>query len=261
MLRFAIALVALSFAACAASPTAKPGAARPLDAAAITVLLAAPERSAADRARDAREQPAVVLPALGIAPGMRVVDVFAGAGYYAELVARAVGPGGTVYLHNNAAYLGFTSKELEARLAALKLPQLVRYDREVEAIDLAPGSLDAALLVMAYHDVYWTEKDWTVTRDPLLAMLQRVLRPGGRVLVVDHSAVDGSGTSAVQELHRIDGAVVREDFARAGFRLIASNDALRNPADDRGASAFAEAIRGRTDRFVLVFEAGGDTAR
>lgn len=249
------ALVSLLLAGCATQP-----AARPLGADAITAVLAAPERSAEDRARDAREKPEVVLPLLGLAPGMRVIDVFAGGGYYAEVAARVVGPSGAVYLHNNAAYLGYTGKELEARLAKLELPQLARYDREIEAVDLAPGSLDAALLVLAYHDVYWTEKGWTVTREPLLAMLQRVLKPGGRLLVVDHSAIAGSGTSAVQELHRIDEPVVREDFARAGFRLLASDDALRNAADDRTQSVFAEAIRGKTDRFALVFEQAAVTA-
>lgn len=248
----AFVLACLLLAACAA-PAPAPGA-RPASAAEIAAVLAAPDRSAEDRERDARDKPAETLAALGLASGMHVVDVFAGGGYYAELAARIVGPSGKAYLHNNAAYLGFAGKALEARLATPRFSQLVRYDREVDAIDLAPGSIDAAIVVMAYHDVYWVEEGWTVTRDPLFAMLQRILKPGGRLLVVDHSALAGTGKSAVQELHRIDEAFAREDFARAGFTVIASSETLRNPADDRRMSVFDPAIRGKTDRFVLVLE-------
>jgi predicted methyltransferase len=253
-----LALAFLLLAAGAAPASAQSASPKPSPE--LAAALAAADRSAEDRARDARDKPAETLALLGLARGMQVIDLFAGGGYYAELAARVVGENGRAHLHNNAAYLEFAGKELAVRLATPRFTQLVRYDREVEAIDLAPGSIDAALLVMAYHDVYWTNEGWTVTRDSLLAALQRILKPGGRVLVVDHSAAAGTGTSSVQKLHRIDESVEREDFARAGFTLVASSDALRNPADDRKLSVFDEAIRGKTDRFVLVFEKAASPA-
>jgi predicted methyltransferase len=239
---FAIALVL-------ALPHAVHGALDPIAAA-----IAAPDRSDADRARDARDKPEVTLALTGLEPGMRVLDLFCGSGYYSELAARVVGPKGKVYAHSNKAYEAYAGKELAARLAARPMPQLVRLDREIESLGLPPDSIDVVLLVMAYHDAYWKEKDWTVTPGPLLNAIHAVLRPGGKVLVVDHAALTGSGSNAVQELHRIDETVERADFARAGFTLAATSDALRNPADDRRLSVFKEAIRGKTDRFVLVFE-------
>ncbi|MEJ2089890.1 MAG: methyltransferase, partial [Gammaproteobacteria bacterium] len=65
-----------------------------------------PDRSQADRQRDLTSRPAEVLTFLGIEPGMTVLDMLTGDGYYAEIVARAVGPAGHVYLHNNLAYRG-----------------------------------------------------------------------------------------------------------------------------------------------------------
>jgi predicted methyltransferase len=223
----------------------------------VAAALAQPGRDPADLERDSRDHPAVTLGLLGLTRGMRVFDAFAGGGYYAEIAARVVGESGRVTLYNNRAYLEFAGKALDARLAARPFPQLVRLDRELEDVDL-DGSVDVALLVMAYHDAYWKPKpeegEWTVTRDPLMATVQRALRPGGRLLVIDHSALADTGSSAAQTLHRIDEVFARADFERAGFRLVASSDALRNPADDRQRSVFDPAIRGHTDRFVLVFE-------
>ena len=254
-MRFLALSLALALSlGCAASP-APPAFAN--SGAQVAAALAAPGRSAKDLERDARDHPEVTLALLGLAPGMRAIDVFSGGGYYAEIAARVVGESGQVLLHNNAAYLGFAGTALTERLAARPFAQITRYDREIEAFDL-DGTLDAAVIVMAYHDAYWQPKpeegSWTVTRDPLMAALFRALRPGGRMLVVDHSAVAGSGSSAAQGLHRIDEAFARADFERAGFRFVAASDVLRSGADDRSTNVFDPAIRGKTDRFVLVFE-------
>ncbi len=249
---FALSLLALALG-CAA-PTAAPPANTEAE---VAAALAQPGRSASDLARDARDHPAATLGLLGLTRGMRVLEFFSGGGYYAEIAARVVGASGQVQLHNNRAYLSFAGKALDARLAAGAFPQLVRVDRELEELAL-DGGIDAAILVMAYHDAYWQPKpeegEWNVTRDPLMAVLFRALRPGGRVLVVDHSALAGSGSASAQDLHRIDEAFARADFERAGFRFVAGSDALRNDDDDRTRNVFDPAIRGRTDRFAWVFE-------
>ena len=223
----------------------------------VAAALAQPGRDAKDLERDARDRPAATLGLLGVTRGARVLDLFSGGGYYAEIAARVVGESGRVVLHNNRAYLSFAGKALAARLAARPFAQLERLDREIEALGLA-GEIDAAIVSLAYHDAYWTPKpeegEWTVTRDPLMAALHAALRPGGRVLVIDHAAIDGSGNAAAQELHRIEEAFARADFERAGFRFVGSSDALRNKNDARTLNVFDPQIRGATDRFVLVFE-------
>jgi len=248
---------ALAFALACAAPLAAPPPALTNTQGEVAAALAQEGRDAKDLERDARDHPAVTLGLLGLTRGMRVLDLFAAGGYYAEIAARVVGESGRVYAYNNRAYLEFAGNVLEARLAARPFAQLVRLDREIEALELA-NEVDVALVVMAYHDAYWVPKpeegEWTVTRDPLMAALWRALRPGGRVLVVDHAALAGSGSAAAQPLHRIDEAFARADFERAGFRLVGSSDALRNPSDDHTLNVFKPEIRGKTDRFALVFE-------
>jgi predicted methyltransferase len=63
-----------------------------------------PGRSAADIERDSKDQPARVLRLTGIGPGMHVVDVLGGSGYYSELLSYLVGPKGEVLLVNNAGF-------------------------------------------------------------------------------------------------------------------------------------------------------------
>ena len=83
-------LAGLLLAACTAAP-------QRLSDDAIAALIASPDRSAADRANDARRKPDKMLAFSGIAPGWRVLDLGAGGGYSTELVARAVGASGRVY--------------------------------------------------------------------------------------------------------------------------------------------------------------------
>src|SRR5262245_52037725 len=90
--------------ASAASPTTTPAATRP-NSAAIEAALAAPGRPAADREQDSWRKAADSLAFFGVQPGMVALDLFAGAGYYTELLAAVVGPTGRVVAHNNQAYL------------------------------------------------------------------------------------------------------------------------------------------------------------
>lgn len=80
------------------------------------------------------------------------------------------------------------------------------------------------------------------------------MKPGAIVGVVDHVANPGGDTRAVVEkLHRIDPAILRADFERAGFVLEAESPMLRNPGDDHSLLVFDEKIRGKTDRAVFKF--------
>src|ERR1700716_4189035 len=63
-------------------------------------LMAAPDRSDADRQADKRRDPVPFLAFAGLRPGMKVLDMGAGAGYSTELVARVIGPTGMVWGQN-----------------------------------------------------------------------------------------------------------------------------------------------------------------
>lgn len=232
-------------------------ASEPAAAAAVAAALASPDRPEADRAQDERRKAREFLEFVGVGPGMRVLDAFAASGYYTELMSRIVGPGGEVVAYNNPAYARFAAKGIEARYAGNRLPNVRQITVDVNRLELPPGSLDAVIFVMSYHDLYWRPADgsWTPT-DPLqmLRILRDALKVGGVVVVQDHVAAPGGEAAAVVDtLHRIDPGTVRRDFQAAGFVLEAESPMLAHPDDDHSKGVFDPAIRGRTDQFVMKF--------
>jgi len=237
--------------------TPQSNAARQTDAAAVAAAIASPDRPATDREQDERRKATDVLEFIGVAPGMHVLDAFSAGGYYTELLSRVVGPGGEVIAYNNPPYARFAEKGIAARYAGDRLPNVRQVTSTIEALELAPASLDAAIFVMSYHDLYWRPADgsWPPT-DPalLLAKLRVALKPGGVIVVQDHVAKPGVDTAAVvDKLHRIDPAVVKADFAKAGFALDGESDVLAHPDDAHTMLVFDEAIRGKTDQFLFRF--------
>lgn len=222
---------------------------------AIDRAVADPGRSDADRTRDATSKPAEVLNFFGLEPGMVVIDLFGGGGYYTELVATVVGPTGSVYLHNNQAYLPYVGEELETRFANDRLSGIIRIVAEADDLQLPEGRADMVLMVMSYHDLYYVDDGWPeIDRKLFWKQVLAALKPGGTLAVVDHVAESGTGSAAAQELHRIDMDFAKNDIEAAGFVFEAASDVLRNPDDDHSLLVFDPAIRRHTDRFVYRFK-------
>lgn len=252
-------LLAIAISACGSDPeqaAIDAPADKALDPALYSAALANPARPEADLARDADRKPAEVLEFFGIAPGMQVLDLFSGGGYYAEILSQLVGPDGHVVAHANKAYLKFVGDEFAARHADNRLPNVEVMMAENNEWELGTDRFDAIMMVLSYHDSFWVspENDWLEIDVPALhASLYAALKPGGVLAVVDHQAVPGSPPETGGTLHRIDRAIVVEQLGAAGFVLEDESDMLRNPDDDHTLSPFDPAIRGKTDRFVLKF--------
>jgi predicted methyltransferase len=217
-------------------------------------MLAATDRTAADRKTDIARHPAQLLAFMGVGPGMTVADLGAGGGYTTELLARAVGPTGKVYGENEPELLKkFLEKPWATRLAAPANKVVVRADRPLDD-PLPPDAknLDLVSIYIFYHDSVWIGTD----RDKMNKAVFDALKPGGVYVVVDASAKDGHGISDAKTLHRIEQTFVESEVEKAGFKLVAKGDFLRNPNDARDWSSsprVAGERLGTEDRFVLKF--------
>jgi predicted methyltransferase len=254
--RIALAAVLLSGAVVAgcSTSTRETSPAASTEVSSYDAIVAAPDRSEADRALDAGRKPAELLRFLAVKPGMRVADLMSGGGYTAELLARAVGPDGKVWSQNNAFVTKrFAEKPWSARLATPAMKNVVRVDRELESpLPADAKDLDLVVMVLFYHDTVWQETD----RAKMNRAIFDALRPGGAYVVIDHSGRAGTGATETQTLHRIEEKIVRDEIENAGFRLAGEAQFLRNAGDARDWNASPTAAgekRGTSDRFVLKF--------
>jgi len=222
--------------------------------------VASDARPDSDRDRDAGRKPAAILEFMGIEPGMTVLDVFTGGGYYAEIIAGVVGAQGKVIAHSNQAYLGFVGDMFNERFDSGRLANVEVLMAENNELSLEADSLDAVMLVLSFHDLYHSdpENGWPQIDGPaFLAELKKGLKPGGIVAVIDHYAEAGAPVETGDTIHRIDPAIAVADMEAAGFVLDGQSDMLRNPDDDLGKIVFAPELRGKTDRFVMRFKNPG----
>ncbi len=227
-----------------AAPAAAPAA--PLDPAAI---VAAPDRTEKDKEADARRHPVELLQFLKIQRGSHVADLGAGGGYTTELLVRAVGPEGVVYAQNNKLTLEkYVKGAWPERLQREINHKVVRMDREYEDPFVPEAKdLDLVTLLFSYHDVIAQGGD----RAKLNAAVFAALKPGGRYVIADHRAADGSGLAAADSVHRIEPSIVEKEVEAAGFKLAETADFLKDPKDDHKEPSYKVGFN--TDRFLLAF--------
>ena len=212
-------------------------------------LVAAPDRSAADRATDARRDPLKLLALIGARPGMKVLDMGAGGGYSTELMARAVGPNGVVYGQNTPDFGERGKAAFEARTKTQAGKSIVGLLRPFD--DPLPADvrdLDLITFIFFYHDTTYMPVD----RAKMNAKLFAALKPGAFLVIADHSAAAGAGASAGRSLHRIEESLLRSEVEAAGFKLVGEGDFWHHPEDTRDFTT--QPPTKPADEFVLKFQ-------
>jgi len=240
----------------------------PLDSDEIARIVASPDRSAADRTNDLRRKPEQMLAFIGIRPGIVALDLSAAGGYTTELLARAIGPAGTVYGQSQprdpnraptppAAPEGNSNPTI-APAAAPAVPAgapspspvaLAERDGKLRGAGvpaapivavsrpfadplppvLAAERIDLVTLMFNYHDLGHLGVD----RAAMNQAVFRALKSGGLYVIADHSGRAGTGISESGTLHRIEEVFLRQEVEAAGFRLLEQGTFLRNPNDPR----------------------------
>src|SRR5215467_3380488 len=181
-------------------------------------IIAAPDRTDADRQTDSRRDPSKLLVFTGALPGMKVLDMGAGGGYSTELMARAVAPGGVVYGQNPTDLPERAKVRFDVRLQTAAGKNIVSLARPFD--DPLPADLhdlDLITFFFFYHDTTYMAVD----RAAMNRKLHAALKPGGLLIIADHSAKPGDGTSVGKTLHRIEESVLRREVEAAGFKLVA----------------------------------------
>jgi len=212
-------------------------------------IVDSPDRTQADRETDRRRHPAEMLTFFGVKPGMAVLDVFTGRGYTAELLARAIGPSGSVVAQNDPiVFEKFLKGQWDPRFGQDVMKNVQHVVMPLDApIPPNSGPYDLITFIFGYHDSVWMGRD----RAAMNRALFDALKPGGYLIVADHAGNPGTGTTQTDTLHRIEESVERAELEAAGFRLVEEGQFLRNPNDPRDAPFFKATVP--VDQFILKY--------
>jgi predicted methyltransferase len=233
-----VAVAAISLAILVANGAA------PVCAQDYAAIIAQADRTDADRVTDKRRDPVDLLTFTGAKAGWRVLDMGAGAGYSTELMARSVGPTGKVY--------GQVDEEPEKLRTRMTMPVmsnvtvLVRPSDDPVPSDL--HDLDLITFYFAYHDTTYMPIDRAKMNRAMFA----ALKPGGILIIADHSARPEDGVSVGKTYHRIAEQTLRSEVEAAGFKFVADAGFLRHPEDTRTNIVFRNPTP--VDEFVLRFQ-------
>ncbi|TPG38664.1 methyltransferase [Sphingomonas koreensis] len=194
----------------------------------------------------------------GIDASSTVIDVYPGDGDWTRIFSDVVGPEGRVYSFVPAEVAHFKNNPLGLMQTLAKEPGRGNVDAvsaSLPALTTVTKPADVLWLHLFYHDLHTALiEDKGVTAEAFNRAVFEALKPGGRYVIVDHRAADGSGTNDAQSLHRINPASVRKEVEAAGFALTAESSMLANKGDPHSIKVFDASIKGDTDRFAYRFE-------
>lgn len=153
--------------------------------------------------REEEEAPSLAVAALNLRPTDVVADVGAGSGYYTFRVAPLVPEGKVVAIDIQPEMLDF----LEAKEKELGFDNVEAHLGLIDDVQLPPGSIDAALLVDAYHEFSHPRE--------MMDSLFSALRPGGRIILLEYRAEDPD--VPIKPLHKMTEGQVRREMEAVGL--------------------------------------------
>jgi predicted methyltransferase len=248
-------LVALAFFSLAGTPpssaqqapAAAPAYVVPADTPAhIRRAIEGPERPAEQRARDYLRKPAEIMTLSGLEEGDRIVEIAAFGQYFTTMLLAAVGPAGRVDMYD----LPYTERMAgeASRAFASRHANTAYHLQDYNDVTL-PQGVDSVWNVLYYHDLQPQGVDTAAFNRKIFA----ALKPGGRYIVIDHKAEDGSGWRDAATIHRMGVDTIKQEVLAAGFELALESDLLANAQDDRTKMVFAPGTRGTTDQAFFIF--------
>ena len=213
-------------------------------------------RPADDVKRDEGRLPAALTEFAGIKPGMTVVDLLPGTGYFTRIFAKAVGPRGRVYAYFGLQYdarLKSQGHDPDNQFTDLKAiyPNLDVIHGKLEDF-VTPEKVDLVWTSDNYHDMH-TKAYGPNDTAAVNKSIYNSLKPGGYYIVVDHRAAKDAGADTPDKLHRINEDIVKKEVEAAGFKLVAESKLLTRPSDDNTKRIFEEGEHDHTDQMVLKF--------
>ena len=157
-----------------------------------------------------------IVTALNIKPGSAVADVGAGTGFFALLLAQAVGPSGRVYA------VDITPNFIESirmRANGIGYRNVIGVRNNARSVMLPVHSVDLVFTSDTYHHFEYP--------DSTLASIHAALKPRGELVIIDFKRIPGVSSPWVVGHVRAGEATVVDEIERAGFELVERRDFMQ----------------------------------
>ena len=201
------------------------------DVSKIDQIMAGPQRSDTNRARDVYRHPKETLAFFGVKPESTVIEIWPGGGWYTEILSPLQREKGK-YI---AAFPAQSVKGLQTFKDKLaKYPDL--YDKTVimplgipDKWNIRPeGGADVVLTFRNVHN--WINDNLT---DKFMVAFFEALKPGGVLGIVEHRAKPGTTPKESDATGYVAEAWIIERAQAAGFKLDARSEINANPNDTK----------------------------
>lgn len=196
-------------------------------------------RPAEDRARDGMRRPYQVINLAGVEEGMTVLDISSGGGWYARVLAAAIGPDGMIYAQDLGAG-GRIPPEITQDLTSMSNLEVV-----ANVSDVPANSIDIAVFGLESH-----HRD-DETGVAFFREIYNVMKPGAKVIYTEYV---GDASTDYRALHRLPIEVGRRWVQEAGFEIVEDSDILRTTADDHTLPVFSPILGRNADRFLFILQ-------
>lgn len=201
-----------------------------------------------DTDRDAIRLPAETIAFAGVKPGMKVLEMYPGGGYFTRTLSDVVGPDGHIYSVEKDKW----DDGSDGKVAAAVKDHNVSVQVTPFGQFTLPEQVDLVWITQNYHDMH-IAKYGVVDMADFNKRVYDALKPGGIYFILDHQANPGTTEDQIAVLHRIEKAQVIREVEAAGFKLAAEGNALHRDGDDHTKPIFDKSIQGHTDQYMLKF--------
>jgi predicted methyltransferase len=201
----------------------------------LDAILAGAWRSDANKARDVFRHPKETLTFFGVRPGVSVVEITPGGGWYTEILAPLLKADGAyvaaIAADTSSEYAKRGNEKFRAKLAEdgerYSDVKFAEFDPKAPSLGM-DGSLD---FVLTFRNVH----NW-VGGGNAPAMFQaffKTLKPGGVLGVVEHRAAAGADLAAGEKSGYLPTDFVVKLATDAGFELVEQSEINANPKDTK----------------------------
>ena len=211
-------------------------------------------RSAADKARDGNRKPAQTLEFFGVKPGMSVLEIMPGGGWYTKILGPILEPEGTLYLSIGAERIAETLAD-EPGFSSI---ELIPFDRSnfVRSTDSRQYELPEFSFGVKKIDLVLTFRNQHNLTEPgrrhLNQAVFEALKKGGHYGIIGHTRRHMQDDSS-ENWRRLDPVLVIKEVQEAGFELVDYSQLHYRLDDELRYEVGRKSVTGNTDRFTLLF--------